>query len=178
MELNAPEFDFSVVRDLRKRGGLTLADLSERSGITVAGLSRIERNQSVLELGTLYRLARALGLSGTDLLGLAESCTAHRKKAESYQSGPFQFEKVGYKGIDLFHATARKGGSLKKQEAHGDEFEICWVRQGRIRVTLPRETHELSAGEALQFDAALEHTYEILADSEMTIAHLSKKHRF
>ena len=178
MQSRMPEFDFSVVRDLRKRAGLTLAGVSERSGISVAGLSRVERNQTVVELGTLYRLARVLGLSGTDLLGLAESCSAHPKSAEAYQSGPFFFEKVGYKGIDLFHATARQGEKLTKPEAHGDDFEICWVRRGRIRIALPRENHTLSAGEALQFDAALEHTYEILADSEMTIAHLSKHHRF
>ena len=144
----------------------------------MAGLSRIERNHSVLELGTLYRLARALNLSATDLLGLAESCTAHRKESRAYRSGPFAFEKVGYKGIDLFNATARRGESLTKPEAHGDEFEICWVRRGKIRIRLPRETHSLGAREALQFDAALEHTYEILEDSEMTIAHLAKAHRF
>jgi len=172
------EFDFSIVRDLRKRSGLTLAEVSDRSGISIAGLSRIERNQTILELGTLYRLARVLGLSGTDLLGLAESCSAHTKKSESYSSGPFEFEKVAYKGITLFYATARRGEKLKKPEAHGDEFEICWVRAGSIRIILHRERHTLSTGESVQFDAALEHTYEILEDSEMVIAHLAKAHRF
>tara|TARA_R100000027_G_scaffold50104_2_gene38719 strand:+ start:3905 stop:4441 length:537 start_codon:yes stop_codon:yes gene_type:complete len=172
------DFDFSVVRDLRKRAGLTLAEVSERSGISIAGLSRIERNQTVLELGTLYRLSRALGLSGTDLLGLAESCSAHAKNATTYTSGPFTFEKIDYKGIALFYATAKEGESLKKPEAHGDEFEICWVRRGQIEITLPRERHTLSAGESLQFDAALEHSYEIVQDSEMIIAHLAKEHRF
>ncbi|MGE9291429.1 MAG: helix-turn-helix domain-containing protein [Puniceicoccales bacterium] len=178
MQSPPTEFDFSIVRDLRKRAGLTLSEVSERSGISVAGLSRIERNQTVLELGTLYRLSRALGLSGTDLLSLAESCTAHAKTAETYRSGPFSFEKVGYKGIDLFYATAQKGEELKKPEAHGDEFEICWVRRGQILISLPRERHTLSSGESLQFDAALEHSYEILEDSDMIIAHLAKEHRF
>ncbi len=178
MHSTAEEFDFSIVRDLRKKAALTLAEVSERSGISVAGLSRIERNQSVLELGTLYRLARALGLSGTDLLGLAESCSAHAKTAVSYTSGPFLFEKVGFKGIDLFYAKARAGERLKKPEAHGDEFEICWVREGRILIALQRERHILRGGESLHFDAALEHSYQILEDSEMVIAHLAKVHRF
>jgi len=172
------EFDFSIVRELRKRAQLTLAEVSDRSGISIAGLSKVERNQTVLELGTLYRLARVLGLSGTDLLGLAESCSAHAKKAETYRSGPFDFEKVGFKGIDLFYASARKGEKLKKPEAHGDEFEICWVRKGLMIISLPREQHTLTDGDSLQFDAALEHTYEILQDSEMVIAHLAKEHRF
>lgn len=170
--------DFSVVRDLRKRAGLTLEEVSQKSGISIAGISKLERNQNMIELDTLYRLARVFGLSATDLLNLAESCSAHCKQSESYTSGPFNFEKVSFKGIDCFQASAKSGGKLSKPEAHGDEFEVCWLRTGRIRITLPRETHTLAPGQALKFDAALAHSYEILEDSEMTILHLEKTHRF
>lgn len=170
--------DFSVVRDLRKRAGLTLEAVSRKSGISIAGLSKLERNQNMIELDTLYRLARVFGLSATDLLNLVESCSATRKTAESYSSGPFLFEKFRFKGIDCFQATARKGSELSKPEAHGGEFEICWLRKGHIRITLPREIHELTPGTALKFDAALPHRYEILENSEMTILHIEKTHRF
>jgi len=173
-----PNLDFSVVRDLRKRAGLTLDEVFQRSGISVAGLSKLERNRSMVEMDTLYRLARVFGLSASDLLSLAESCTAHRKTATHYTSGFFRFEHVGYKGIDCFYASADAGDRLNKPEAHGDEFEICWLRRGRIAINLPRESHTLEPGEALQFDAALEHTYEIFEDSEMQIIHLGKTHRF
>lgn len=178
MSSNELTLDFSVVRDLRKRAGLTLEAVSQKSGISIAGLSKLERNQNMIELDTLYRLARVFGLSATDLLNLAESCSATLKTAESYDSGPFLFEKFSFKGIDCFQATARKGGELSKPEAHGDEFEICWLRKGHVRITLPRETHELTPGNALKFDAALPHSYEILKDSEMTILHIEKTHRF
>jgi len=170
--------DFSVVRDLRKNADMTLEDVSRKSGVSIAGLSKLERNQNMVELDTLYRLARVFGLSATDLLNLAESCSAHAKTAEAYTSGPFEFERVAFKGIDCFHATAKKGGKLSKPEAHGDEFEICWLHSGGLRITLPRERHELAPGQALKFDAALEHSYEILEDSEITILHLEKSHRF
>jgi len=170
--------DFSIVRDLRKRSGMTLEDVSRKSGISIAGLSKFERNQSMVELDTLYRLARVFGLSATDLLNLAESCSAHHKTAENYTSGPFRFEHISFKGIDCFRATAKAGSQLSKPEAHGDEFEICWVNKGKIRITLPRESHVVCAGEALKFDAALHHTYEILEDSEVSIIHLEKTHRF
>jgi len=170
--------DFSIVRELRKNAGMTLDDVSRKSGVSIAGLSKLERNQNMIELDTLYRLARVFGLSATDLLNLAESCSAHAKTAEDYTSGPFAFQRVGFKGIDCFHAKATKGGKLSKPEAHGDEFEICWLHLGSLRITLPREQHELGAGQALKFDAALEHSYEILEDSELTILHLEKSHRF
>ncbi|HKK19321.1 MAG TPA: XRE family transcriptional regulator [Opitutales bacterium] len=170
--------DFSVVRDLRKRAGMTLDDVSRKSGVSIAGLSKLERNQNMIELDTLYRLARVFGLSATDLLNLAESCSAHLKAAEFYRSGPFDFERVSFKGLDCFNAKAKAGERLSKPEAHGDEFEICWVRSGEVRITLPREQHELGPGQALKFDAALEHGYEIIEDSEMTIVHIEKTHRF
>lgn len=172
------QLDFGIVRDLRKREGLTLGELSKRSGLSISVLSKLERNQNLVELETLYRLARAFHLSASDLLSLAESVSAHRKQAERYTSGPFEFEKVAFQGLDCFHATARTGESLTHPEAHGDEFEICWVLKGRIRIALPSESHELSAGEALKFDAILDHTYEILEDAELTIIHLTKQHRF
>lgn len=170
--------DFSIVRELRKNAGMTLDDVSRKSGVSIAGLSKLERNQNMIELDTLYRLARVFGLSATDLLNLAESCSAHAKTAEHYTSGPFEFERVRFKGIDCFKATAKAGERLSKPEAHGDEFEICWIHRGIVRITLPREQHELGPGQALKFDAALEHSYEILEDSEMTIVHLEKSHRF
>lgn len=170
--------DFSIVRDLRKRSGMTLEDVSKKSGVSIAGLSKLERNQTMVELDTLYRLARVFGLSASDLLNLAESCSAHLKTAASYASGPFEFDKISFKGIDCFRATAKAGGNLFKPEAHGDEFEICWVIKGRIQIKLPRESHILTAGQALKFDAALHHTYEILEDTEITILHLEKTHRF
>ena len=103
--------DFSIVRDLRKRAGMTLDDVSKHSGVSIAGLSKLERNQNMIELDTLYRIARVFGLSATDLLKLAESCSAHCKTVETYTSGPFDFEKVGFKGIDCFYATAKAGES-------------------------------------------------------------------
>ncbi|MDG1242404.1 MAG: XRE family transcriptional regulator [Opitutae bacterium] len=170
--------DFSIVRVLRKRAGMTLDDVSKQSGVSIAGLSKLERNHNMIELDTLYRLARIFGLSATDLLNLAESCSAHCKTAEAYTSGPFDFEKISFKGLDCFQATAKAGSFLSKPEAHGDEFEICWLRSGSINISLPREQHTLKLGQALKFDAALPHSYEILEDSEMTILHIEKTHRF
>ncbi len=170
--------DFTVIRDLRKQSGLTLQQVSDQSGLSIASLSKLERNQNLVELPTLHRLARVFGLSASDLLSLAESPTAHRKKATRYTSGPFQFEKIAFQGVELFHATARAGDSLQHPEAHGDDHEICWVRRGKVHVAFRHEQHTLAAGDALKFDAVLPHTYQIFEDAELTIAHLTKTHRF
>ena len=170
--------DFTVIRDLRKAAGLTLESVSERCGISIPVLSKLERNQNICELETLYKISRVFGLSATDLLGLCENRSAHVKRAEHYQSGPFDFRKVAYQGVDVFHATAEVGQSVSHPEAHGDEFEICWVLSGLVRINMSHEQHTLGPDESIQFDAVLEHNYEILEDAELIIVHLTKQHRF
>ena len=174
----ANSLDFSIVRDLRSRAGLTLDELSRRSGVSRAVLSKLERNLNVCEIDTLYRVARAFELSSSDLLGLAENCAAQLGRESEYESGPFAFRHVGFDGIDCFRASARKGERLARPEAHGDEFEICWLESGLLRISLPRESHLLHPGEALKFDAVLDHSYEILEDATLTIIHIRKHHRF
>ena len=90
-----------------------------------------------------------------------------------------QFAALGFRqGVELFHASAKVGHSLKHPEAHGDEHEICWVRKGRVHIAFSHEEHTLNPGEAIKFDAVLPHIYEIIEDAELIIAHLTKTHRF
>lgn len=175
---NQPMFDFSVLREIRKREGLTMEAVSQRSGISVPVISRLERNQTTAELETLFKLSRVFGMNAADLLALAESRSAHRTQETRHRSGGFEFREVRYGNALCLYGQARKGSTLSRPEIHGDDYEICWVLKGRIRFRLPHEVHELRAGQAMQFDAILEHTYEALADSELMIVHMRKGKRF
>ena len=44
-------YDFSFLRQLRKRDDLTIGAVSARSGISAAVISKLERNQTRAELG-------------------------------------------------------------------------------------------------------------------------------
>ncbi|MGA0334374.1 MAG: helix-turn-helix domain-containing protein [Kiritimatiellia bacterium] len=171
-------FDFSIVRDLRKRAGLTLSDVFEQSGISTSVLSKLERNQTTAELDTLFRLSRVFGLTTTDLIQLAESRTAQKASAQPYTSGDFHFQRIQYGNLKAFKATAPKGASISRPEIHSDNYEICWVLKGKMLIQLPKERHELNCGQSLQFDGALDHTYEALDDCDFLIIHLNKAHRF
>lgn len=171
-------FDFSIVRELRKRAGLTLAEVSAQSGISPSVLSKLERNQTAAELDTLFRLSRVFDLNTTDLISLAESRTAQKSKSQPYQSGDFHFQRIQYNNLKAFKATAPKGASIRRPEIHSDNYEICWVLKGKMLIQLPKERHELHSGESLQFDGALDHTYEALEDCDFMIIHLNKANRF
>jgi len=171
-------FDFSFLRDLRKRDGMTLEAVSERSGISIAVISKLERNRTSAELETLYKLGRVFGLTATDMLALAESRIAHRKEAVAYRSQGFRFQRIAYDNASCYLAQAEEGAKVSRPEVHRDDYEICWIFDGKIRLTLPHEHYLLERGMSVQFDAVQEHTYEAMEDSRMVIMHIRKPKRF
>jgi transcriptional regulator with XRE-family HTH domain len=61
---------WALVREARRRAGLSQAELAERAGTSQPAIARYERARSMPDLATLHRIAEACG---TDLrLGLAE----------------------------------------------------------------------------------------------------------
>lgn len=174
----SPELDFSVLRILRKQEGLTLEETCRRSGVSTAVISKLERNQSAAELGTLYRLARVFGMSASELLALAEARLATTAEAVSYAHDGFSFDRVTYRNASAFYARARAKARISRPELHHDDYEVCWVLEGELEITLPSETRRLRAGRSLQFDAMLPHSYASLADTRFIILHLRKENRF
>ena len=171
-------FDFSILRDLRKRTGLRIGELSRASGVSASVISKLERNQTRAELDTLYRLARVFGVTAAELLNLAESRLSHPLIATEHRSEDFLFREINYRNIRCLHGKAEQGARMKHPNIHQDDYELCWILEGTLRLTLPSEVHELSAGQSLQFDALLEHTYEALTDCELLILHIRKENRF
>jgi len=170
--------NFEILRDLRKHESMSIQQLSEKSGVSASVISKLERNQTSAETDTLYRIARVFGMTLSDLFLLAENRISHAVQAEKYESGGFTFSRVSYGNMRCMHAAARKGAALSTPELHRDDYELCWVLRGKVRITLPKESHELKSGMSLQFDALLEHTYEALENTEMILVHLRKPKRF
>jgi transcriptional regulator with XRE-family HTH domain len=179
MDASAPGmYDFSVLRGLRKREGLTIQEVSGRARVSPAVISKLERNRTLADLATLFKLGRVFGVTAADLLALAESRTAQRTSASRHVSGDFTFDAVRYSNVQCLHGQARKRGRVSRPEIHRDDYEVCWVLRGAVRIALPNERHVLKAGQAVQFDAVFEHTYQAIEDCEILILHLPKGKRF
>ena len=171
-------YDFSILRNLRKRSKLTIAEVSGKSGVSPAVISKLERNQSIAELETLFRIARVFDMSAADLIALAEARTGHRKQASHREIHGFSFEQVKYSNILCLYGTAGTGEELSRPEIHEDDYELCWVLEGEVEITLPGERHQLKSGQSLQFDAVLEHAYRVVEDCRLIILHIAKPRRF
>ncbi|MDP6491046.1 MAG: XRE family transcriptional regulator [Kiritimatiellia bacterium] len=174
----AKMYNFAVLRDLRRQRGLTIAELSAQTGISPAVISKLERNQAVAGLGTLFRLGRGFGITAAELLALIESRTAQCKQETDRVVEDFHFRQIEFANAKCYYADAPKGAKRSNPDAHRDEYEICWVLEGAVKVALPHETHILSAGDCVQFDALFEHTYEVLEDCRIIIQHIHKQKRF
>ncbi len=174
----AEMYNLTVLRVLRKREGLTIAELSKRAGVSPAVISKIERNQTIPELQTLFRLARVFGVTASELLALMESRTAQRKQESCRVVEDFHFREIEFANSRCFYAEAPQGAKRSNPDAHRDDYETCWVLEGSLKIVLPYETHELQAGNCLQFDALFEHTYEVLEDCRIIIQHIHKEKRF
>jgi transcriptional regulator with XRE-family HTH domain len=173
-----PMYDFSVLRNLRKREGRTIHDVSTASGISAAVISKLERNQSQAELETLYKLGRVFGMTATDLMAMAESPLAHRQDETDHRVEKFRFRKVRFANVVCLSGEALAGAKVSRPEIHRDDYEICWVLKGKIRLSLPHELLEIGAGQSLQFDAIQEHSYEAMEDSSFIILQLRKDKRY
>jgi transcriptional regulator with XRE-family HTH domain len=57
------------VKRLRDKRALTQEELAEKAGLTVAALSRIERNNAEPRPTTRRKLAEALGVDPSELIG-------------------------------------------------------------------------------------------------------------
>lgn len=171
-------YDFSVLRELRKSRGLTLRELAVASGVSIGVISKLERNQTLAELETIYKLGCVFGMNPSDFLALSEKRTSQTVEATERNSGEFRFKEIRYGNIRAIMGKARAGAKVSRPKIHKDDYEVCWVLSGRMRFELPNESRELREGEAIQFDALHEHTYETLEDSDFLIVHLKKGKRF
>jgi transcriptional regulator with XRE-family HTH domain len=170
-------YNFTILRSLRKAQGYTIADVAQNSGISTAVISRIERNQAMPELETLARLSKVFGISATDLLGLAENRTARVVDAQHYSSGGFDFHNVHFMDLQIFIGTAPAGSKVNRPEVHHNDTETCWVLSGSIELMVGTDKYTLKEGEAIQFDAVLEHEYRALQDCKILLLHLHKGKR-
>lgn len=174
----AKMYDFSVLRELRKRAGLNLSQVAEKSGVSIAVISKLERNQTIANLETLYKLGLVFGMNPSDFLNLAENRSAQRTTSRIHKSGSFQFKEITYGNVRCLIGNGSAGSKVSRPKIHQDDYEVCWVIKGYMKFYLPNETLELRAGDAIQFDALLEHTYEAIEDSKVIIIHLRKDKKF
>jgi len=169
-------YDFSILRELRKKRKLTIAKLSERCGVSYVAISKLERNQGNPELKTLDRISEALQMPTHNLLALAEQRRPDRAKETTCKMlETATCRHVNLDGTRIFVVSAPKGAAGKQAEFHRDDYEHCFVLEGKVKATVRSTEYTLSPGEGLSWDCIFEHNYEALAASTFIVVLTPKR---
>ncbi|OGJ91797.1 MAG: hypothetical protein A2487_04460 [Candidatus Raymondbacteria bacterium RifOxyC12_full_50_8] len=171
-------YNFEILRFLRKQKKLTIEGLAKKSKVSFAVISKLERNQTNPGLATLQQMARALDMSATELVSMAEVTANELKKETSYKANGFFFRRVQYNNLTLQAGSAPAKTKISRPEIHENDNEIVYVSRGSVRLTLPMGAYVINKGESMQFDAIFSHTYEVLQDCDLIIVHIKKDKRF
>jgi XRE family transcriptional regulator, regulator of sulfur utilization len=159
------------VKALRDSMGLSLRDLAERSGVSAPMLSQVERGETSPTLAVAGRIAAGLDLTLSQLLrldegrhvvvvrageGRARERSGHRLE-ELTPPLPGQRADVSRHRLDPGAAT---GGPSDPPLHEPGARETALVLAGDLVLVIDDEDRELSAGDAVTFDADLPHHFE------------------
>lgn len=171
-------YDFSVLREFRKKKKMTIQELSVHSSVPISTISKLERNKCVAELSTLVKLSSAFGIEASELLRASERKCIDRKKAYVKRNRSTVYAEVAYPNLRVAEIEAKAGKEIFRPEIHRDDYELCWVKLGKIKLRIGRSEETLSAGDCAQFDASLEHSYKAIENSKILIIHIAKEKRY
>lgn len=169
-------YDFSIIRHLRKKMGLTIYGLSEKCGVSYVALSKLERNLGNPELKTLDKIARALNIETHNLLALAEHDRPRIIDSEQVtDENGFVIQGATMNGMTVALVTGSAGTRGTKEHQHGDDYEICLVLKGKIRLNVKDSVYDVGAGQAVRFDCIFDHYYEVVEDSAFVHILMAKR---
>lgn len=174
------------IHQLRTRRGWTQDALAQRAGVSKAMLSKIERGENNPTLVVAARIAAALDLTMSQLIGADERRRALRLPKE--QRVTFHdpatgierrlFPAFGSSAVDIVQVVMPAGSSTGDLAPHISLVEYyLLVEQGCLRVTVGDETYDLEAGDAFYFVADVPHRFENIGEGEARYLGVGHGHR-
>ena len=153
------------VRELRQGRGLTLKALGRRAGLSHPFLSQLERGLARPSLGSVERIAQALGVPVSALWTARRPEDARVVRADegtmiehAEPGAPGGVRELPLNGTAMRVREWSGGARSWPEETETTTGEVVlYVFRGAIEVELDGIVHDLGAGEALRFDGAVRH---------------------
>jgi len=157
------------VRARRLAAKLSVAELARRAGVSAPFVSQLESGRSSVSLGTLYRIASALGCTANALLGsgpfrphMTRAGDGPRLAASGGQH-PQQPRLLSRTGpgtlIEAYHYVIRPDDDTQDWFLHDGE-DFVYVIRGTVLVEFDDGSEvELAAGDSLHHDGARAHRW-------------------
>jgi XRE family transcriptional regulator, regulator of sulfur utilization len=162
------------LRSQRKKRDLSLDELTRLTGVSRAALSQIETRKTNPTIGVLWKVAAGLGIPFSDLVGESQPAISVQRRQDmqvllsvdkKFESRPLM-PPDGISQIEMYELRLSARGR-HTSESHGPGTrELVVVLNGALRLTVGDHTDELTAGDAVVFNANLPHVYENPGTSE------------
>jgi XRE family transcriptional regulator, regulator of sulfur utilization len=156
------------VRDERLRQRLSLDGLAGRAGVSRSMLSAVENGEKAPTVVVLHRIATGLGSSMSRLLGeeRSERVIVLRRGEQVVARDPTGWERRNLAPVlpgvefELMRTTIPPGLDAGTFPSHGPgSREYVAVEAGELRLTVGGAPYCLRAGDAISYEADVEHAF-------------------
>ena len=166
------DIDFSIIRNLRKKWGLTAEELAAKASITRATVAKVEAGNGNPTIETIRALGRVFHLSAGELIRMAEVSHCEVGETRPFSDNGLDGSQIRFPNFEIFHLKAAAGvRKVSESRYHDNTAEVCLVISGRVRLVVGAETVNLGPGDAVRFKALQEHRIEIEQDAEFLLMH-------
>ncbi|MEF3698719.1 helix-turn-helix domain-containing protein [Desulfolutivibrio sp.] len=166
------KFDFSVIRNLRKKKGITSDELARQAGLTRGTIAKIESRNSNPTIDTIEALSTVFQLTSSELIRIAETAQCDEAAARPFHEDRFEGIHLVFPNFEIYHLRAEAGARKQSDpKKHENTSEVCLVLSGRVKVTVAGQSHELGPGAALRFKAIHEHEYAVVEEADILLIH-------
>ncbi|MER8961217.1 XRE family transcriptional regulator [Mesorhizobium sp. M0701] len=160
------------VRTMREQANLTLEQFSKLSGVSRAMLSKVERGEKSPTIGVAKRIAHALGASFSALLGDEPASRRAFALVTKDQRQVFRDPETGFERFLLspimagmtvevvFHRLPADTSTGRLPPYPLATGKHVVASRGRVVVGTPENETVLEEGDALYFEADVEHWFE------------------
>lgn len=157
------------IRQLRLGLGMSVRTLATKTGFSPSLISQVEHGQVTPSIGSLERIAMALGVTlgkffaepGTNTTGLVRA-TARQTVTSTWSQvsieplGPMD----GSGNLEPVMITMAPGGRSGKYPTPQSGEKFALIFEGEVTLTLGDEVHVLRKGDAITFASATPHHWE------------------
>lgn len=149
------------IRRLRQDREISLETLANETGYAVDYLEKIESDAQIPPVAVLLSLGRALEVDSGELLKDDSEAAERREDVVRKRTDNYSYRLLTpesrHKHLKGFLITIDPNSDLKSTGYRHEGEEFHYVLSGEVQVTVGENVNQLSVGDSLHFNSAIEH---------------------
>lgn len=163
--MNASQIIAQNVKRLREGKGWSQSQLAEKAEMSKVIISQIEKGDANPTINTIWKLAKAFSLPYTSLLDPPEAKAVYVKKTETSEMTDGEYRIFNYypssreRDFEIYQFEVEPNSEHTSMGHSSKSFEYIMMTEGELKVKICGDEYDLTADDALYFEADSEHTY-------------------